>query len=179
MKKLLFYISFCFCFWVRSRFCFVFLVMGFVFPFRRFVFLFRVLGFRFCLLFRVLDFYFRVLNVCFVLRASRETFSFLLFMILVCIVIMVFILCFRFEICVSVLGFVFHFWVCGVHFPYRPRYIFDRRISVNLFTGGNLTRLSISWQFRQEKGSIISEFKQVSHMSMLYFFFFRLFSRST
>ena len=48
-KKLLFYISFCFCFWVRSRFCFVFLVMGCVFPFRRFVFLFRVLGFRFCL----------------------------------------------------------------------------------------------------------------------------------
>ena len=27
----------------------VFLVMGFVFPFRRVVFLFRVLGFRFCL----------------------------------------------------------------------------------------------------------------------------------
>ena len=80
-EKLLFYISFCF--WVRSRFCFVFLVMGFVFPFRRFVFLFRVLGFRFCFLFRVLDFYFWVLNVCFVLRASRETFSFLHFMILV------------------------------------------------------------------------------------------------
>ena len=112
-EKLLFYISFCFCFcfWVRSRFCFMFLVMGFVFPFRRFVFLFRVLGFRFCLLFRVLDFHFRVLNVCFVLRASRETFSFLHFMILVYIVIMVFILCFRFGICVSVLGFGFHFWV--------------------------------------------------------------------
>ena len=32
--KLLFYISLSFCFWVRSRFCFVFLVWGFVFPFR-------------------------------------------------------------------------------------------------------------------------------------------------
>ena len=52
----------------------VFLVMGFVFPFRRVVFLFRVLGFRFAcmLLLRVLDFYFRVSSVCFVLRASRE-----------------------------------------------------------------------------------------------------------
>ena len=51
-EKLLFYISLSFCFWVRSRFCFVFLVWGFVFPFRdlSFCFGFWVLDFA-CMLF--------------------------------------------------------------------------------------------------------------------------------
>ena len=43
---------------------------------------FWVFDFVCMLLFRVLDFYFQVLSVCFVLRASRETFSFLHFIIL-------------------------------------------------------------------------------------------------
>ena len=86
-EKLLFYISLSFCFWVRSRFCFVFLVWGFVFPFRDYL---SVSGFGFsillvCFFFRVLHVYFRVLSVCFVLRASRKTFSFLHCMILFCI----------------------------------------------------------------------------------------------
>ena len=72
-------------------------------------------------------------------------------------------------------GLVFIFGFCGLHFPYRPRYIFDRRISVNLYTGGNSTRLSISWQFRQEKGSIISEFKQVcTYVSAVFCFYYSL-----
>ena len=77
-EKLLFYISLSFCFWVRSRFCFVFLVWGFVFPFRdlSFCFGFWVFDFACMLFFRVLHVYFRVLSVCFVLRASRKTFSF-------------------------------------------------------------------------------------------------------
>ena len=46
-EKLLFYISLSFCFWVRSRFCFVFLVWGFVFPFRDYL---SVSGFGFSIL---------------------------------------------------------------------------------------------------------------------------------
>ena len=46
-EKLLFYISLSFCFWVRSRFCFVFLVWDFVFPFRDYL---SVLGFAFSIL---------------------------------------------------------------------------------------------------------------------------------
>ena len=69
--KLLFYNSLSFCFWVRSRFCFVFLVRGFVFRFRdlSFCFGFWVFDFARTLFFRVLHVYFRVLSVCFVLRA--------------------------------------------------------------------------------------------------------------
>ena len=63
-----------------------------------------------CPFFRVLHVYFRVLSVCFVLRASRKPFSFLHCMILFCILWFWF-LCFRFGICVSVLGFGFPFWV--------------------------------------------------------------------
>ena len=130
------------------------------------------------LLLRVLDFYFRVLSVCFVLRASRELSVFDVFWC--CPDSVLYLnLWFWFSSCASVLESVFLSWrlvfifgFCGLHFPYRPRYIFDRRISVNLFTGGNLTRLNISWQFIQEKGSIISEFKQVSHMSMLSFYYY-------
>ena len=87
-EKLLFYISLSFCFWVRSRFCFVFLVWDLVFPFRDYL---SVSGFGFWILlvciffFRVLHVYFRVLSVCFVLRALRKTFSFLHCMILFCI----------------------------------------------------------------------------------------------
>ena len=113
-EKLLFYISLSFCFWVRSRFCFVFLVWDFVFPFRDYL---SVSGFGFstllvCFFFRVLHVYFRVLSVCFVLRATRKTFSFFL---IACFYFVFcdsgFILCFRFGICVSVLGFGFSFWV--------------------------------------------------------------------
>ena len=51
-EKLLFYISLSFCFWVRSRFCFVFLVWGFVFPFRDLSFCFGFWVFDFaCMLF--------------------------------------------------------------------------------------------------------------------------------
>ena len=51
-EKLLFYISLSFCFWVRSRFCFVFLVWGFVFPFRDLSFCFGFSVFDFaCMLF--------------------------------------------------------------------------------------------------------------------------------
>ena len=112
-EKLLFYISLSFCFWVRSRFCFVFLVWGFVFPFRdlSFCFGFWVFDFACMLFFRVLHVYFRVLSVCFVLRASRKTFSFLHCMILFCILWFWFYLVLPFWICVSVLGFGFPFWV--------------------------------------------------------------------
>ena len=143
-----------------------------------FCFGFWVFDFACMLLLRVLDFYFRVLSVCFVLRASRELSVFDIFWC--CPDSVLYLnLWFWFSSCGSVLESVFLSWrlvfifgFCGLHFPYRPRYIFDRRISVNLFTGGNLTRLNISWQFTREKGSIISEFKQVSHMSMLSFFYY-------
>ena len=112
-EKLLFYISLSFCFWVRSRFCFVFLVWGFAFPFRdlSFCFGFWVFDFACMLFFRVLHVYFRVLSVCFVLRASRKTFSFLHCMILFCILWFWFYLMLPFWICVSVLCFGFPFWV--------------------------------------------------------------------
>ena len=124
--KRLFYISLSFCFWVRSRFCFVFVVWGFAFPFRdlSFCFGFWVFDFACMLFFRVLHVYFRVLSVCFVLRASRKTFSF--FKI---------VSCFYFVFsdsgsCASVSESVFLFWVlvflfgfCGMYFPYRPPYI--------------------------------------------------------
>ena len=150
-------LSFCFGFWIFDFACMLFL--------------------------RVLDFYFRVLSVCLVLRASREL---SVFDILWCCPdsVLYLNLWFWFLSCASVLESVFLFWglvfmfgFCGLHFPYLPRYIFNSRISVNLFTGGNLTRLSISWQFRQEKGSIISEFKQVcTYVSAVFFLLF--FSRS-
>ena len=81
-----------------------------------------------------------------------------------------------FWICVSLLGFGFHFWVLWSTFSLSATiYIFDRRISVNLFTGGNWTRLSISWQFRQDKGSIISEFMQVcAYVSAVFFYYYSL-----
>ena len=143
-EKLLFYISLSFCFWGRSRFCFVFLVWGFEFPFRDYL---SVSSFGFsillvCFFFRVLHVYFRVLSVCFVLRASRKTFSFLNCMIL-------FVFCDSGS-CVSVLESVFLFWnwfsflgfvVCIFLIGHH---IFGRRLSVNLSTRGNLTRLSIS-----------------------------------
>ena len=50
-------------------------------------------------------------------------------------------LCFCFGFWFWFLGFVVCIFLIGHH-------IFDRRLSVNLSTRGNLTRLSISWQFR-------------------------------
>ena len=125
-EKLLFYISLSFCFWVRSRFCFVFLVWGFVFPFRdlSFCFGFWVFDFACMLFFRVLHVYFRVLSVCFVLRASRKTFSFFK------IVSWFYFVFSDSGSCASVSESVFLFWVlvflfgfCGMYFPYRPPYI--------------------------------------------------------
>ena len=146
-----------------------------------FCFGFWVFDFACMLLLRVLDFYFRVSGVCFVLRASRKL---SVFAILWCCPdsVLYLNLWFWFLSCASVLESMFLFWglvfifgFCGLHFPYLPRYIFNSRISVNLFTGGNLTRLSISWQFRQEKGSIISEFKQVcTYVSAVFFYYYFL-----
>ena len=68
-EKLLFHYFSCFCFWVRRRFCFVFLVWDFMFPFRDLSFCFGFWVFDFvCMLFffRVFDVYFRILSVCFV-----------------------------------------------------------------------------------------------------------------
>ena len=112
-EKLLFYISLSFCFWVRSRFCFVFLVWGFVFPFRDLSFCFGFWVFDFaCMLFfwGVLQVYFRVLSVCFVLPASRKTFSFfklydsMLYLVILVLVFPFWDLCFCF-------GIGFPFWV--------------------------------------------------------------------
>ena len=90
-----------------------FVILVLVLPFWNLSFCFRFWGFGFaCMLFfRVLDVYFPVLNVCFVLRASRKTFSFLHCMILFCILWFWFYLVLPFWICVSVLGFGFPFWV--------------------------------------------------------------------
>ena len=144
-EKLLFYISLSFCFWVRSRFCFVFLVWGFVFPFRdlSFCFGFWVFDFACMLFFRVLHVYFQVLSVCFVLRASTKTFSFfklydsILYFVILVLVLPFWNLCFCFGFWFFFLGFVVCIFLIGHH-------IFDRRLSVNLSTRGNLTRLSIS-----------------------------------
>ena len=77
-----------------------------------------------CFFFRVLHVYFRVLSVCFVLRASRKTFSFLK------IVSWFYFVFSDSGSCASVLESVFLFWVlvflfgfCGMYFPYRPPYI--------------------------------------------------------
>ena len=104
----------------------MFLVRAFVFPFRNlsFCFGFWVFDLLVCFFFRVLHVYFRVLNVCFVLRASRKTFSFFK------IVRFYFVFCDSGFHLASVLESVFLFWVlvlvfgfCGMHFPYRPPYI--------------------------------------------------------
>ena len=141
--KILFYISLSFCFSVRSR------TWGFVFLFRDLSFCFGFWVFDFaCILFlfRALHVYFRVLSVCFVLRASMKTFSFK-------IAWFYFVFCDSGS-CASVLESVFLFWVWFSFFGFVVcffligHHIFDRRLSVNLSTRGNLTRLSISWQFR-------------------------------
>ena len=67
--------------------------------------------------------------------------SILYFVILV-LVLPFWNLCFCFGFWFSFLGFVVCIFLIGHH-------IFDRRLSVNLSTGGNLTRLSISWQSSQ------------------------------
>ena len=151
-EKLLFYISLSFCFWVRSRFCFVFLVWGFVFPFRDYL---SVSGFGFSTL--LLCFFF--LGFCtsisgfwvFVLyyghQGKLSVFlklfhdSILYFLILV-LVLPFWNLCFCFGFWFSFLGFVVCIFLIGHH-------IFDRRLTVNLSTRGNVTQLSISWQSSQ------------------------------
>ena len=123
-EKLLFYISLSFCFWVRSRFCFVFVVWGFVFPFR---------DLSFCFGFWVFDFAsILFLGFCtsisgfwvFVLYYGHQgkLSVFLNCIILFCILWFWF-LSFRFGSGVSVLGLVFLFGFCGMYFPYRPPYI--------------------------------------------------------
>ena len=124
----------------------MFLVWGFVFPFRdlSFCFGFWVFDFACMLFFRVLHVYFQVLSVCFVLRASTKTFSFffklydsILYFVILVLVLPFWNLCFCFGFWFSFLGFVVRIFLIGHH-------IFDRRLSVNLSTRGNLTRLSIS-----------------------------------
>ena len=150
-EKLLFYISLSFCFWVRSRFCFVFLVWGFVFPFRDYL---SVSGFGFS-----------ILLVCFFLGFCTSISGFWVFVLyyghqgklsvflklfhdailyfLILVLVLPFRnLCFCFGFWFSFLGFVVCIFLIGHH-------IFDRRLSVNLSTRGNLTRLSISWQSSQ------------------------------
>ena len=68
-------------------------------------------------------------------------YSILYFVILVLSCASVLNLCFCFVFWFSFLGFVVCIFLVGHH-------IFDRRMSVNLSTRGNLTRLSIFWQFR-------------------------------
>ena len=114
------------------------------------IFLFRVLGFGFCL------YAFFFLGFCtsisgfwvFVLYYGHQGKLSVFY-----IVWFYFVFCDS-GFCVSVLGSVFLFWdwfsflgfvVCIFLIGHH---IFDRRLSVNLSTRGNLTRLSISWQFR-------------------------------
>ena len=111
-EKLLFYISLSFCFWVRNRFCFVFLVWGFVFPFRDYL---SVSGFGFSILlvcFLFLGFCTSIFGFwVFVLYYGHQGKVFLHCMILFCILWFWFYLVLPFWICVSVLGFGFPFWV--------------------------------------------------------------------
>ena len=136
-----------FCFWVRRRFCFVFLVWGFVFPFRdlSFCFGFWVFDFACMLFFRVLHVYFRVFECLFCYYGHQGKLSVFLklyndsilnFVILV-LVLPFRNLCFCFGFWFSLLGFVVCIFLIGHH-------IFDRRLAANLSTRGNLTRLSIS-----------------------------------
>ena len=127
--------------------------------------LFGILYFHLGIYLSVSGFGFSILLVCFFLGFCTSISRFWVFvlyyghqrklsvfflncMILFCILWFWF-LCFRFGICVSVLGFGFSFWVLWYVFSLSATiYLFDRRLSVNLSTRGNLTRLSISWQFR-------------------------------
>ena len=130
-EKLLFYISLSFCFWVRSRFCFVFLVWGFVFPFRDYL---SVSGFGFSIL--LVCFFFRVLHQR-KLSVFFKLYDSILYFVILVLVLPFWNLCFCFGFWFSFLGFVVCIFLIGHH-------IFDRRLSVNLSTRGNLTRLSIS-----------------------------------
>ena len=110
-EKLLFYISLSFCFWVRSRFCFVFLVWGFVFPFR---------DLSFCFGLWVFDFACMLLFLGFCINENFQ-FFFKLYDSILYFVILVLVLpfwnrCFCF-------GLVFLFGFCGMYFPYRSPYI--------------------------------------------------------
>ena len=122
----------------------MFVVWGFAFPFRdlSFCFGFWVFDFACMLFFRVLHVYFRVLSVLYYghqgkLSVFLKLFhdSILYFLILV-LVLPFRNLCFCFGFWFSFLGFVVCIFLIGHH-------IFDRRLSVNLSTRGNLTRLSI------------------------------------
>ena len=114
-EKLLFYISLSFCFWVRSRFCFVFLVWGFVFPFRDLSFCFGFWVFDFACMLFFLGFCTSISGFwVFVLYYGHQgklSVFFKWYDSILCFVILVFTLCFRFGMSVSVLGFGFPFCV--------------------------------------------------------------------
>ena len=129
-EKLQFYISLSFCFWVRRRFCFVFLVWGFVFPFRDLSICFRFWVFDFaCMLFlgfctSISRFWVFVLYY----GHQRKLSVFLNCMILFCILWFWFS-CFRFGIYVSVLdwffflGFVVCIFLIGHHIFIWPPFV--------------------------------------------------------
>ena len=95
-----------------------FVILVLVLPFWNLSFCFGFWGFGFaCMLFfRVLDVYFPVLNVCFVLRASRKTFSFNIVWFYFLFCDSGFILCFRFESVFLFWVLVFLFGFCGYVF---------------------------------------------------------------
>ena len=126
--------------------------------------LFGVLYFRLEIYLSVSGFGFSILLVCFFLgfctsisrfwvfvlyyghQRKLSVFFFKLYDSILYFVILVLVLpfwnlCFCFGFWFFFLGFVVCIFLIGHH-------IFDRRLSVNLSTRGNLTRLSISWQFR-------------------------------
>ena len=127
--------------------------LGFCISVYRFIILFRVLGFRFCLCaFFFLGFCtsisgFWVFVLYYGHQGKLSVFlklfheSILYFLILV-LVLPFRNLCFCLGFWFSFLGFVVCIFLIGHH-------IFDRRLSINLSTRGNLTRLSISWQSSQ------------------------------
>ena len=124
--KLLFYISLSFCFWVRSRFCFVFLVWGFVFPFRDLSFCFGFWVFDFACMLFFLGFCtsisgFWVFVLYYGHQGKLSVFYIVWFYFVFCD--SGFILCFRFESVFLFWVLVFLFGFCGMYFPYRPPYI--------------------------------------------------------
>ena len=125
-EKLLFYISLSFCFWVRSRFCFVFLVWGFVFPFRDLSFCFGFWVFDFACMLFFLGFCtsisgFWVFVLYYGHQGKLSVFYIVWFYFVFCD--SGFILCFRFESVFLFWVLVFLFGFCGMYFPYRPPYI--------------------------------------------------------
>ena len=123
-EKRLFYISLSFCFWVRSRFCFVFLVWGFVFPFRDYL---SISGFGFSILLVCFFFFkgfarlFPGFECLFCITGFKENFQF--FTLYNSIL--------YFVILVLVLPFLNQFFCFGFWFSFlRVLYVYVRVLSV-------------------------------------------------